>query len=119
MATSWQWGPSPHIQRKQGPEGRGKDSFLVEGAFELVHSDWKDPDKPAGLPSCCVEMILVLFVFTPSVCVCLEVMRHTNHLEAASSPHFSSGLEWSIFNSIKRKPNPKSIDFKFLSISFT
>lgn len=91
----------------------------MEGAFELVHSDWKGPNKPAGLPSCHVEMILVLFVFTPSVCECLEVMRHTNHLEAASSPHSSSGLEWSIFNSIKGKPNPKSIDFKFLSISFT
>lgn len=90
---------------------------MVERSFELAHSGWENPDKLAGLPSCCVEVILVLFVFTPSVCECLEVMRHTNHLEAASSPHSSSGLEWSIFNSIKEKPNPKSIDFKFLSIS--
>jgi hypothetical protein len=32
-------------------------------------------------------------------------------------PH--SGLEWSDFNPTKGKPNLRSIDFKYLSISFT
>lgn len=109
------------MRSKQGRarERPPRDISLEDMTFELAHGDWADPNEQVGLLGCFVEAIVVLLVFTQSVCERLEVIRHTNHLDAAHRPHSSSGLRWSIFNPIKGKPNSRSIDFKFLSISFT
>lgn len=111
-ATSWHW--ELPLYSKQGRDTgrvRGK-SFSQDVALELAHSDCSGP------PGYSVKTIW-FSVFPQSVHQCLEVIRHTEHLDAAHSPRSSPGLEWSVFNPITGKPNLRSIDFKFLSICFT
>ena len=82
-------GDAPSAGKQGRARGRAhRDSILERMTVEPAHSHWEDPNKQGGLPGCFVEAIWVLSVFPPSACVCLEVLSHTSHLDAAHRPHF-------------------------------
>lgn len=121
----WTWGGTPAQSHPTTPQSREGLAGGDEGTASRRpwHLNWlttpeRIPQQQWASWLLCGNS-LGLFVFTQSVCEHLEVVRHTDHRGAACRPRSSSGLEWSVFNPIKGKPNSRSIDFKFLSICFT
>lgn len=110
-------GTSHYTSKPGRARGMGhRDSFSEDLAVYLAHSDWEEPNRQRASWLLCGDNLFLCVLL--KVCERLEVIRHTDHLDAVYGPRFSSGLQWSVFNPIKGKSNSRSIDFKFLSISF-
>lgn len=104
------------LRARKGRREEHGASFSEDVAFELAHSDGRILAR-GGLLAALWEQFGSLFSL--SVHERPEVTRDTHHLAAAHRPRSSFGPAWSIFYAITGKPNWRSIDFKFLSNSFT